>query len=102
MDNENSLVKLKHKININIQDAEGRNVMHLAMNKSLASFEATFDFQKLLISNGVNYNQEDDLGRVPLHYAFIKIGESPNISQVDRDPIEIISNMLPLKNININ
>lgn len=102
MDKEDSLIKFRHKININIQDADGRTMMHLAMNKSLASIEASFDFQKLLISNGIDYNQEDDLGRVPLHYAFIKIGEPPSLSQIERDPIEIISNMLPLKGININ
>ena len=44
MDKEDSLIKFRHKININIQDADGRTMMHLAMNKSLASIEASFDF----------------------------------------------------------
>ncbi len=76
--------------------------MHLAMNKSLASIDASFEFQQLLIDQGIDYNMVDKIGRIPLHYAFIKIGEKPNQNQLARDPIEIISNMLSLKDININ
>lgn len=52
--------------------------MHLAMNKSLASIDASFEFQQLLIDHGIDYNMVDKMGRIPLHYAFIKIGEKPN------------------------
>lgn len=41
---ETSSIKLSQKIDINLKDKKGRNLMHIAMNKSLASIDASFEY----------------------------------------------------------
>ena len=49
-------------------------MLHFAVNMSSATADATFETEQLLIDLGVNINTRDKHGRVPLHYAFVKIG----------------------------
>ena len=74
------------------------------MNNSVASIDASFEFQQVLIDKKIDYNAIDKDGRTPLHYAFIKRGEVGNISSNGeiRDPIEIVSNMLSLPRLDLN
>ena len=58
---------------INLCDDKGRNVLHEAINMSSAGADATFETEQLLIDLGVDINKRDSFGRVPLHYAFVKI-----------------------------
>jgi len=96
-------LKKQPKININIKNHSGMNLMHEAMNNSVASIDASFEFQKILIENKIDFNAIDNDGRTPLHYAFIKKGERGAVSSDEiRDPIEIVSNMLSLPKINLN
>mmetsp|Transcript_152 Transcript_152/g.283 ORF Transcript_152/g.283 Transcript_152/m.283 type:complete len:96 (+) Transcript_152:1616-1903(+) len=59
--------------NVNQADQHGRNLLHIAINMSSATADATFETEQLLIDVGVELNKRDCRGRVPLHYAFVKI-----------------------------
>lgn len=58
---------------INLCDNKGRNLLHEAINMSSAGADATFETEQILIDLGVDINKKDSFGRVPLHYAFVKI-----------------------------
>lgn len=61
---------------INTIDKQGRNLLHEAINMSSAGSDATFETEQLLIDLGVDINKKDNLNRVPLHYAFVKIADN--------------------------
>ena len=44
-------------------------------------------------------NKRDCHGRVPLHYAFVKIGDYANCSQID--PIETVSSLCAISDLEI-
>jgi len=85
--------------NINQIDQHGRNLLHFAINMSSASADATFETEQLLINLGVELNVRDCRGRVPLHYAFVKMKDHANNSQID--PIETISSLCAKKELEI-
>ena len=64
---------VEHGASINQIDDKGRNLLHIAVNMSSASADATFETEQLLIDLGVELNRRDCRGRVPLHYAFVKM-----------------------------
>ena len=64
--------------NINQIDNRGRNLLHIAINMSAATADATFETEQFLIDKGIEYNLRDQNGRTPLHYAFVKIGNWRN------------------------
>lgn len=72
-------------------DHKKRNLLHHAINLSSASADATFETEALIIDLGVDINHRDDRGRVPLHYAFVKIKDWKTRSQID--PIETVSSL---------
>lgn len=61
------------------------------MNMSSATADATFETEQLLIDKGVEINHVDQRGRVPLHYAFVKIDSWNDFHQID--PIETVSSL---------
>jgi len=89
------------KLNMNQTDGDGRTILHLAMNNSLASIDASFETLRYLLDQKLNYNAVDDDGRTPLHYAFVKAGEGQS-DDTKRDPIEIVSNMLAINDLELN
>ena len=78
-----------------------RNFLHFALNSSLSSIDASFKTIRYLLDKKVDYNTIDKEGRTPLHYAFCKIGESYSNFKTF-DPIEIVSNMLAIEDLNLN
>jgi len=42
------------------RDAKGRNLLHLAINHSSGGLAQTFDFEKILIDNKIDYNAVDN------------------------------------------
>lgn len=76
---------------INILDTNHRNLLHHAVNMSSTTADATFETEQCLIDLGVNINQLDKAGRLPLHYAFTKIGNPKDTDQID--PIETVSSL---------
>ena len=74
--------------------------MHLAMNDSIDSINASFDVQEYLIAQKIDYHCLDNFKRTPLHFAFKKINKVAN--KEVRDPIEVISSILSIKDLNIN
>jgi ankyrin repeat protein/predicted DNA-binding WGR domain protein len=91
---------LKFKANPNMVDQNGRNSMHWAVNLSNADADASKEVENALINSGGDLNLVDGRGRVPLHYAFIKIGDPFATSNID--PIETVSNILARKNVKID
>lgn len=91
----------KNYVPLNMQqvDDKRRNFLHFAMNDSLASIDASFETLRFLLDKNVDYNAVDSLGRTPLHYAFCKMDPGDESS---RDPIEIVSNMLALEDLQLN
>lgn len=67
---------------INLTDNNGRNLLHEAINMSSAGSDATFETEQFLIDLGIEINKKDNFGRVPLHYAFVKIEDRPEMQQV--------------------
>ena len=51
------------------------------------------------MDNGVSYNETDHKSCTPLHYAFKKFGKN---KKSQRDPIEVVSNMLAISDLKIN
>jgi ankyrin repeat protein/predicted DNA-binding WGR domain protein len=91
---------IKWSANPNLVDENGRNSMHWAVNLSNADADASNEIENALINSGGDLNLVDGRGRVPLHYAFIKIGDPFATSNID--PIETVSNILSRKNIKVD
>lgn len=66
-------------------------MLHHAVNLSSATADATFEIEQILIELGVDINCRDQNRRTPLHYAFVKIGQHENNTQID--PIETVSSL---------
>lgn len=58
---------------------------------SSATADATFETEQTLIDLGIKINLRDSKGRVPLHYAFVKIKNWTSSDQID--PIETVSSL---------
>ena len=84
---------------INLEDNKGRNLLHIAINMSSATADATFETEQLLIDLGVELNKRDCRGRVPLHYAFVKLKDYGNSSSID--PIETITSLCAKRDLEI-
>lgn len=82
---------VKEGAEINKIDNKGRNLLHHAVNMSSATADATFETEQQLIDLGININLKDNRLRVPLHYAFVKIKNWTDKSQLD--PIETVSSI---------
>jgi ankyrin repeat protein/predicted DNA-binding WGR domain protein len=91
---------IKWNANPNLVDENGRNSMHWAVNLSNADADASNEIENALVNSGGDLNLVDGRGRVPLHYAFIKIGDPFATSNID--PIETVSNILSRKNIKVD
>ena len=79
------------------RDPKGRSLLHHAVNVSQPTTEANFDLEKILIKKGCDMNALDNRGRTPLTYAFIKIGQPKETSEID--PIETVSSYCGYKDI---
>ena len=90
----------RHEADVNQVDGKGRNLLHHAVNISSATADATFETEQLLIDLGININLRDQRGRTPLHYAFVKIKDWQNRSQID--PIETVSSLCGCKGLEVD
>ena len=66
---------------------------------SSATADATFETEQILIDKGVDINKRDCHGRVPLHYAFVKLRDHKNSGAID--PIETVSSLCAKPNLEI-
>ena len=64
---------------------------------SSATADATFESEQFLIDHGVDINLKDQKNRTPLHYAFVKIQDWKNKTQID--PIETVSSLCGCKGL---
>ncbi|XP_071081128.1 poly [ADP-ribose] polymerase tankyrase-like [Haliotis cracherodii] len=75
--------------NVNAVDNHKRTVFHLAINSNNGSSDTSTDLEEYLLEKGADVFAKDIRERLPLHYAFVKIGRHTNGSSVD--PIELCS-----------
>ena len=80
------------KANINIKDQNNRTALHWAINNSAVSADASNEIEETLIQAGADINQIDKRGRVPLHYAFVKMKNPFDTTEID--PIETVASLL--------
>ena len=83
---------VEHGADINYCDPSGRNCLHWAVNSSDTGSDASNEIENYLLKMKVDYNKKDKHDRIPLHYAFVKIGNP--FSTCELDPIETVSNIL--------
>lgn len=70
--------------------------MHLAVNSRRGGTDASYDLEDLLLKCGAKTNICDHRGRIPLHYAFVKIDNHKDASFID--PIELVALLDPSDN----
>ena len=66
---------LKSGINVNSVDKEGRTALHYAINADSGGSDSSTEIVETLIDRRANVFARDLPGRLPLHYAFIKLGQ---------------------------
>jgi ankyrin repeat protein len=88
--------------NVNAVDDNGRNGLHYAVNAADSGADASFEMEDFLLSHGAEVNQRDKHGRVPMHYAFVKIGHDVASQTSSIDPIETISSLCALDQLEID
>ncbi len=91
---------IKHKANPNLVDANLRNSIHWSINLSNVDADASNEIENVLLSCGGDLNAVDARGRTPLHYAFVKIGNPFNTSNID--PIETVSNIISREKVAVD
>ena len=85
---------------VSFHDRFERNSLHWAINFADHTANSSFEIEDILIKAGVEINKKDLLGRTPLHYPFVKIGNVTVSSQVD--PIESVNSLLAKKNLKVD
>ena len=66
---------LKAKININARNKLGQTALHLAAHSNAGGTDVTSEVESVLIDNGADLYAKDQLGRIPLHYVFVQMGQ---------------------------
>ncbi|XP_057309492.1 poly [ADP-ribose] polymerase tankyrase-like isoform X2 [Hydractinia symbiolongicarpus] len=77
--------------NVHGRDNEGRTALHYAVNATTGDYETLTEVENFLVDSGARRDLVDKFGRLPLHYAFTKMGRENDASAAD--PISIV-NML--------
>ena len=55
-------------------DCNKRTALHYAVDTTTGGYEVVMEVEDLLIRHGADCGAVDIRGRIPLHYAFIKLG----------------------------
>ncbi|XP_077522271.1 poly [ADP-ribose] polymerase tankyrase-like isoform X2 [Amblyomma americanum] len=85
-------------IDANAVNAKGRSALHLAANAHNGSAECSAALEELLLQKGARADTKDCRGRVPLHYAFVKIHRHWDNSPCD--PVEL-ANLLQVSQLSL-
>ncbi len=75
--------------NLNAVAARSRNPLHLSVNGSTDDANEALDLEVALLRGGCRVAALDKRGRLPLHYAFVKVGRHRDSGRAD--PIEVVS-----------
>ena len=59
---------------VNAVNSKQRTSLHMAVNANSGASNSSTDLEELLLDNGANVLAKDVRGRLPLHYAFVKMG----------------------------
>lgn len=82
---------LKMGADANFTDINGRNSLHHAINVARADSNASFEMERTLISYSADPKQRDNDNRTPLHFAFRKIANPNDTTEID--PFETVSSL---------
>ncbi|EGC37966.1 hypothetical protein DICPUDRAFT_29461, partial [Dictyostelium purpureum] len=85
-----------------IVDHKKRSALHYSINASGADTNSSFEIEDLLIKHNAPLNDQDYLGRTPLHYAFVKIGSREIENGNSYDPVQVVSSLASFETINID
>ena len=98
-----SLVELllKNGAIVNSVDSSKRNGLMYLTNADNGT-KTMFDVEYALIDAGIDVNAIDIRGKSALHYSFVKIGSNNTFVNSKIDPIEIVSCLSSLNNIDID
>ena len=88
------------RTNANYLDSNKRSALHWAINNSSTSSDASYEIEELLLKHQCDINQIDVRGRIPIHYAFVKIGKPYDTKEID--PIEVVANITSWSDCNID
>lgn len=75
-----------------LTNSDGRTALHLALNARGSETDVFYDIEDVLITAGADLTIKDHRGRIPLHYAFVKIGKPTETTFFD--PIELVSHIV--------
>ncbi|KAG8179654.1 hypothetical protein JTE90_017793 [Oedothorax gibbosus] len=73
---------------VNAVNDKLRTPLHLSINASESDSDSSYAIEECLLGFGAQLDKLDCRGRIPLHYAFTKIGEPFESSQID--PMELV------------
>lgn len=60
--------------NVNAKNNEDRTALHYAVNATTGDYETLTEVENFLVDSGARRDLVDRFGRLPLHYAFTKMG----------------------------
>lgn len=60
--------------NVDAVNDKTRTPLHLSVNASLSESDSSYAIEECLLGFGAKADALDDLGRMPIRYAFTKIG----------------------------
>ncbi|CAL1296048.1 unnamed protein product [Larinioides sclopetarius] len=85
---ETGKVLLTAGADVNAVNDKLRTPLHLSVNSSKSDSDSTYAIEECLLGFGARLDALDCRHRIPLHYAFVKIGRSFDTDQID--PMELV------------
>ena len=86
------------KVDYTLCDSKKRTIMHYLCNDEISSTDMDERLCDYLLSKRVHLNTEDILGRIPIHYLFVKINDEYNSNDID--PVNTLSKFLEYEEVN--
>ena len=83
----------------NFTDKNKRTALHHAVNCSNSSADASFEMEQALIKHGARADLVDRNNRTPLFYAFVKLGQLTDFTEID--PFETVSSLAALPDCDV-
>nr|XP_042896391.1 poly [ADP-ribose] polymerase tankyrase isoform X4 [Parasteatoda tepidariorum] len=73
---------------VNAVNDKQRTPLHLSVNASFSDSDSSYAIEECLLGFGARLDALDCRHRIPLHYAFVKIGRHSDATQID--PMELV------------
>ena len=80
------------KVDYTLCDSKKRTIMHYLCNDEISSTDMDESLCDYLLTKKIALNQPDILGRIPIHYLFVKINDEYNSNDID--PVTTLTKFL--------